>query len=32
MKERMLSLVGFSTHRNSLKTEVIAGLTTFVTM
>ena len=32
MKERMLSLVGFSTQRNSLKTEVLAGITTFVTM
>lgn len=32
MKERMLSLVGFSTQRNSLKTEILAGLTTFVTM
>ena len=32
MKEKMLSLVGFSTQRNNLKTEVLAGLTTFVTM
>ena len=32
MKERMLSLVGFSTQRNNLKAEVLAGLTTFVTM
>ena len=28
----MFSLVGFSTQRNNLKTEVLAGLTTFVTM
>jgi AGZA family xanthine/uracil permease-like MFS transporter len=32
MKERLLSLVGFSVQRNSLRTEVLAGLTTFVTM
>ena len=32
MKERIFSLVGFSTQRNNLKTEVLAGLTTFVTM
>lgn len=32
MKERIYSLVGFSTQRNNLKTEVLAGLTTFVTM
>ena len=32
MKEKMLSLVGFSLQRNNLKTEVLAGLTTFVTM
>jgi len=32
MKERLLSLVGFSVHRDSLKTEIISGLTTFITM
>ena len=32
MKGKILALVGFSAQRNSLKTEVIAGLTTFVTM
>ncbi len=32
MKEKFLSLVGFSTQRNSFKTEVLAGLTTFMTM
>ena len=32
MKENICSLVGFSTQRDSLKTEVLAGLTTFVTM
>ena len=32
MKEKVLSLVGFSEQRNSFKTEVLAGLTTFVTM
>lgn len=32
MKDRIFSLVGFSTQRNNLKTEVLAGLTTFVTM
>lgn len=32
MKEKLLSLVGFSEQRNSFKTEVLAGLTTFVTM
>ncbi len=32
MKERFLSLVGFSTQRNNLKTEILAGMTTFVTM
>lgn len=32
MKGKLLALVGFSAQRNSLKTEVIAGLTTFVTM
>ena len=32
MKERFFSLVGFSTQRNNIKTELLAGLTTFVTM
>ena len=32
MKERLFSLVGFSTQRNNIKTELLAGLTTFVTM
>jgi AGZA family xanthine/uracil permease-like MFS transporter len=32
MKTRLYSLVGFSPLRDSLKTEVLAGLTTFATM
>jgi len=32
MKEKFLSLVGFSAQRNSFKTELLAGLTTFMTM
>lgn len=32
MKTRLLSLVGFSPLRDNLKTEVLAGLTTFATM
>ena len=32
MKNRLLSLVGFSPLRDNLKTEVLAGLTTFATM
>ncbi len=32
MKERLSALVGFSVQRNNVKTEVLAGLTTFVTM
>lgn len=32
MKEKLLSLVGFSSLRNSLRTELLAGLTTFATM
>lgn len=32
MKEKLFSLVGFSFLRNSIKTEVMAGLTTFATM
>ena len=32
MKEKLLALVGFSEHRHSLKTEIISGLTTFITM
>lgn len=32
MKERILSLVGFSTQRHNMKTEVLSGLTTFITM
>ena len=32
MKERLLSLMGFSMQRDNLKTEIISGLTTFITM
>ena len=32
MKEKLFALVGFSAQRHSLKTEVISGLTTFITM
>lgn len=32
MKERLLSLVGFSMQRDSLKTEIESGFTTFLTM
>ena len=32
MKEKILSLVGFSVQRHSLKTEIVSGLTTFITM
>lgn len=32
MKRIFLSLVGFSPLRDNLKTEVLAGLTTFATM
>lgn len=32
MKEKLFALVGFSSLRNSIKTEVMAGLTTFATM
>jgi len=32
MKNKLLSLVGFSPLRDSLRTEVLAGLTTFATM
>lgn len=32
MKEKILSLMGFSLQRDSLKTEVLSGLTTFITM
>ena len=32
MKEKIFALVGFSAQRHSLKTEVISGLTTFITM
>ena len=32
MKEKLFALVGFSTQRHSLKTEVVSGLTTFITM
>jgi len=31
-KEKMLALVGFSTIRHSMKTEVLSGITTFCTM
>ena len=32
MKERVLSLMGFSMQRDCLKTEILSGLTTFITM
>jgi len=32
MKEKILALVGFSVHRDSLRTEIVSGLTTFTTM
>ncbi len=32
MKERILSLMGFSMQRDNLKTEIISGFTTFITM
>ena len=32
MKERILSLMGFSMQRDSLKIEILSGLTTFLTM
>jgi AGZA family xanthine/uracil permease-like MFS transporter len=32
MKEKLLSLLGFSLQRDSLKTEIISGITTFVSM
>ncbi|MBR1411065.1 MAG: NCS2 family permease [Prevotella sp.] len=32
MKEKLLSLVGFSLQRNNFRVEVVSGLTTFVTM
>ena len=32
MKEKLFALVGFSAQRHSLKTEVVSGLTTFITM
>ena len=32
MKERFLTLMGFSVHRHSLRTEIVSGLTTFTTM
>ena len=32
MKEKLFALVGFSLHRHSLKTEIVSGLTTFITM
>jgi AGZA family xanthine/uracil permease-like MFS transporter len=32
MKEKVLSLMGFSLQRDSLKTEILSGLTTFITM
>lgn len=32
MKERFLAMLGFSLQRDSLKTEIISGITTFITM
>ena len=32
MKEKLLSLVGFSVQRHSLRVEILSGLTTFATM
>ena len=32
MKEKFFTLLGFSQQRDSLKTEIISGITTFVTM
>ena len=32
MKEKIFSLMGFSLQRDSLKTEILSGLTTFITM
>ena len=32
MKERLLALMGFSMQRDSLRTEIISGVTTFTTM
>ena len=32
MKEKLLSLVGFSLQRDNLRTEIISGITTFFTM
>ena len=32
MKERLLALMGFSMQRDSLRTEIISGITTFTTM
>lgn len=32
MKDRLLSLVGFSSQRDDLRTEIISGITTFFTM
>ena len=32
MKEKLLSLLGFSLQRDNLKTEIISGITTFITM
>lgn len=32
MKERLLSLVGFSAQRHNMKAEILSGITTFITM
>ena len=32
MKEKFLSLVGFSLQRDNFRTEIISGITTFFTM
>ncbi len=32
MKEKLFSLVGFSTQRHNLKEEILSGITTFITM
>jgi len=32
MKHKLLALVGFSSQRHQLKTEILSGLTTFITM
>ena len=32
MKEKILALMGFSVHRDNMKTEILSGLTTFTSM